>query len=109
MIERDDPQRRARTHVGIELTAGLENVPEPFDSRCHLRRQFPSEECWHHGATAPHEQRVADELSQPGQRVAHGRRRDVQPLSGARDTAFHEHVMQHQDQIQIDGFNTHSE
>jgi hypothetical protein len=93
----------------VEVLPGLENDPEALHGRRHLRRELPGKRRGNDLPATSNKERVADQPAQSRQRVADSRGRDMQPLCGAHHRPLDQHVMQHEDEIEIDSLKTHCE
>ncbi|APR79104.1 Hypothetical protein A7982_04451 [Minicystis rosea] len=67
------------------------------------RRELDGARRGHDPPPLPREERIAEQLAQPGERVAHRGGRHVETLGGARHVALREHGVEHQHQVQVDG------
>ena len=100
-------RERARAGVGPEVGPRLENLPKSIHCRGDVRGQRPSKRRWHDSPPAAHKQRITKQLAQSRERIADGRGRHVQPFGRTHDGPLDEDVMQRQNEVQVDGFNTH--
>ena len=61
----------------------------------------------HHVVAAPLEQRIVQQLAQPGERMAHRRLRQVQAFAGRRDAAVAVDRVENREQVQVDPGKLH--
>ena len=79
----------------------------PPSEAADVRRDRARERRRHHVVAAPLEQRIVQQLAQPGERMAHRRLRQVQTLAGRRDAAVAVDRVEDREQVQVDPGKLH--
>jgi hypothetical protein len=102
----DRERERPRAARGIE-GARPERLLQLADAAGDQRRELGRPRRRDDTAALARHQRVPEQVPQAGERVAHGRRRHVEPLGRARHVALGEHGVEHEHQVQIDRGDAH--
>jgi hypothetical protein len=100
-------RERARAGARIEASGALQELFEPAERTGDVGGDRARERRRHHVVAPPLEQRVVEQLAQPGERVAHGRLRQVQALAGRRDPAVAVDRVENREQVQVDPGKLH--
>jgi hypothetical protein len=82
--------------------------PQPGQRIPHRSDQRLRRRCRRNTGANPHEQRVAQRLAQPRERVAHRRLGEMQLFGGARDAALRIDGLEHRQEIQVESTQVHA-